>query len=188
MRRILAALTFAFIISSARAETLEERAAPCLGCHGERGQSETGFTPSLGGQQAPYALIQLFMFREKLRVFEPMNEMAKEFTDDDLRAFSDFIGKLPKPDAAADAGDPARIQRAQALVQQHHCASCHNPDFSGRDNVPRIADQREDYLAKTMREYKDNSRHGYDGTMAEVLQPVTPEQIADLAYYLARLR
>jgi hypothetical protein len=24
--------------------------------------------------------------------------------------------------------------------------------------------------------------------MAEVLQPVTPEQIADLAYYLARLR
>jgi cytochrome c553 len=39
-----------------------------------------------------------------------------------------------------------------------------------------------------MREYKDNSRHGYDGSMAEVLQPVTSEQIADLAYYLARLR
>ena len=37
-----------------------------------------------------------------------------------------------------------------------------------------------------MREYKDNSRHGYDGTMAEVLQPVTPEQIADLAYFFAR--
>ena len=188
MRRILAALTFAVIISSARAETIEERAAACFGCHGERGQSETDLTPSLGGQQAPYALIQLFMFREKLRAFEPMNEMAKAFTDDDLRAFSEFIGKLPKPDAPADAADPVRIQRAQALVQQHHCASCHNPDFSGRDNVPRIADQREDYLAKTMREYKDNSRHGYDGTMAEVLQPVTPEQIADLAYYLARLR
>jgi cytochrome c553 len=188
MRRILAALTFAVIISSARAETIEERAAACFGCHGEHGQSETENVPSLGAQQAPYALIQLFMFREKLRAFEPMNEMAKEFTDDDLRAFSEFIGKLPKPDPATDAGDPARIQRAQALVQLHHCASCHNPDFSGRDNVPRIADQREDYLAKTMREYKDNSRHGYDGTMAEVLQPVTPEQIADLAYYLARRR
>ena len=188
MHRILAALTFAFIISSVRAETIEERAAACFACHGEHGQSETDLTPSLGAQQAPYALIQLFMFREKLRVFEPMNEMAKALTDDDLRAFSEFIGKLPKPDAPADAVDPARIQRAQALVQQHHCASCHNPDFSGRDNVPRIADQREDYLAKTMREYKDNSRHGYDGTMAEVLQPVSPEQIADLAYYLARLR
>src|SRR3981081_1164540 len=188
MRSLLDALTFALLAWPANAETLEERAAPCLACHGERGQSETENTPSLGAQQAPYALIQLFMVREKLREFETMNEMAKALNDDALRSFSEFIGKLPKPAPPADAGDPARLQRAQALVQQHRCNSCHNTDFSGKDNVPRIADQREDYLAKTMREYKDNSRHGYDGTMAEVLQPVTAEQIADLAYFLARVR
>jgi cytochrome c553 len=188
MRKLIVALTFALSASLVRAETIEERAAPCLACHGERGQSETENTPSLGGQQPPYALIQLFMFREKLRVFDPMNEMAKPLTDDDLRVFSEFIGKLPKPAPPADAGDPARMQRAQALAQQYRCNACHNTDFSGKENVPRIADQREDYLAKTMAEYKDNSRHGYDGTMAEALQPVTPEQIADLAYYLARLR
>jgi cytochrome c553 len=188
MRKIIAALAFAFIATSAGAQTIAERAAPCLACHGEKGQSETENTPSLGAQQAPYALIQLFMFREKLRVFEPMNEMAKGLSDDDLRTFSDFLATLPKPAPPADAGDPARLQRAQALVQQHRCNSCHNTDFSGKDNVPRIADQREDYLAKTLREYKDNSRHGYDATMAEVLQPVTPEQIADLAYFLARVR
>jgi cytochrome c553 len=188
MRELIAALAFVFIASSVTAETIQERAAPCLACHGEKGQSETENTPSLGGQQAPYALIQLFMFREKLRVFEPMNEMAKAFTDDDLRTFSDFIATLPKPSPPADTGDPARLQRAQALIQQNRCNSCHTTDFAGRDNIPRIADQREDYLAKTLREYKDNSRHGYDGTMAEVLQPVTVEQIADLAYFLARLR
>jgi len=188
MRKIIAALAFVFMASSASAETLEERAAPCLACHGERGQSETENTPSLGAQQPPYALIQLFMFREKLRAFEPMNEMAKTLTDDDLRLFSEFIGKLPKPAPPADAGDPARLQRAQALVQQHRCNNCHTADFSGRDNVPRIANQREDYLAKTMLEYKDNSRHGYDATMADVLQPLTREQIADLAYFLARVR
>jgi cytochrome c553 len=187
MRRVIVALLLALTVSAVRAETMDERTAPCLACHGEHGQSETENTPSLGAQQAPYALIQLFMFREKLRVFEPMNEMAKAFTDDDLRTFSDFIGKLPKPAAAADAVDPARLQRAQALIEQHRCNSCHNTDFSGKDNVPRLSDQREDYLAKTMREYKDNSRHGYDGTMAEVLQPVTVEQIADLAYFLARV-
>ena len=188
MRKTIAALAFVLIASSVRAETIEERAAPCLACHGEHGQSETENTPSLGGQQPPYALIQLFMFREKLRSFEPMNEMAKPLTDDDLRLFSELIGKLPKPKPPADAGDPARLQRAQALAQQYHCNACHNTDFSGKENVPRIADQREDYLAKTMREYKDNSRHGYDGTMAEVLQPVTAEQITDLAYFLARQR
>jgi cytochrome c553 len=181
-------LAFALIISPLSAETIQQRAAPCLACHGEKGQSETENIPSLGGQQAPYALIQLFMFREKLRVFEPMNEMAKALTDDDLRTYSDFIATLPKPSPPADAGDPARLQRAQALIQQHRCNSCHGTDFSGRENVPRIANQREDYLLKTLREYKDNSRHGYDATMAEVLQPVTVEQIADLAYFLARVR
>ena len=109
------------------------------------------------------------MFREKLRVFEPMNEMAKPLTDDDLRTFSDFIAKLPKPAPPADAGDPARMQRGQALAQQYRCNACHNTDFSGKENVPRIANQREDYLAKTLGEYKDNSRHGYDGSMAEVM-------------------
>jgi cytochrome c553 len=187
-KTITTALAFVLIASAAAAETIEERAAPCFACHGERGQSETENTPSLGGQQPPYALIQLFMFREKLRVFEPMNEMAKALTDDDLRTFSDFIGKLPNPKPPADAGDPARLQRAQALVSQHRCNSCHNLDFSGKENVPRIANQREDYLAKTLGEYKDNSRHGYDGSMADVMQPVSAEQIADLAYYIARLR
>jgi cytochrome c553 len=184
----MTALVFAFVAFSARAATVEERAVTCFACHGEHGQSEMENTPSLGGQQAPYALIQLFMFREKLRTFEPMNEMTKSFTDDDLRVFSDFIAKLPKPAPPADAGDPARMARGLALAQQNRCNSCHNADFSGKENVPRIANQREDYLAKTLGEYKDNSRHGYDGTMADVMGAVTKEQIVDLAYFIARVR
>ena len=186
---IMTALAFASLASSVNAvETIEQRAVTCFACHGEHGQSEMENTPSLGGQQSPYALIQLFMFREKLRTFEPMNELAKSFTDDDLQKFADFIAKLPKPQPPAEVGDPARMQRGLALASQNRCNSCHNADFSGKENVPRLANQREDYLAKTMREYKDNSRHGYDGTMAEVLQPVTADQIADLAYYIARVR
>src|SRR6201995_1403545 len=188
MYRTTTALALALLASTASAETIQERAAPCFACHGEQGQSQTDNTPSLGGQNAPYALIQLFMFREKLRVFEPMNEMAKAFTDDDLRTFSDFIATLPKPKPPDDTGDPARIQRAQAAATQHRCNSCHKADFSGADNVPRIANQREDYLAKTLNEYKNNSRHGYDGTMADVMGEVKPDEIADLAYYIARLR
>src|SRR6478735_1847287 len=184
----IAALAFVLLASSVNAETIEERAVTCFACHGEHGTSATENTPSLGGQQAPYALIQLFMFREKLRTFEPMNEMAKALTDDDLRTFSDFIAKMPKPAPPADAGDPARMQRGHMLAQQHRCNACHNPDFSGQENVPRIANQREDFLAKTLAEYKDNSRTGYDATMADVMQSVTKDQIAELAYYIARYR
>jgi cytochrome c553 len=163
MRKTIVALAFVLIASSAAAETIEERAATCFACHGGHGQSETENTPSLGGQQPPYVLIQLFMFREKLRTFEPMNDTAKGLSDDDLRTFSEFIGKLPKPQPPADAGDPARMERGHSLAQQFHCNACHNTDFSGKENVPRIADQREDYLNKTLREYKDNSRRRHHG-------------------------
>jgi cytochrome c553 len=190
MHKTITTATFAFALlaSPIHADPIEQRAATCFACHGEHGQSETENTPSLGGQQAPYALIQLFMFREKLRSFDPMNEITKSFTDDDLRAFSDFIAKLPQPQPPSDAPDPARVQRAQATISQNHCNGCHKADFSGADNVPHIADQREDYLAKTLREYKDNSRHGYDGTMADVMGSVKVEEIADLAYYIARVK
>src|SRR6476646_1023914 len=139
MRKTMMALMFASIAFAAGAETIEERAAPCLACHGELGQSETENTPSLGAQQPPYALIQLFMFREKLRNFEPMNEMAKPLSDDDLKGFSDFIATLPKPAPPADAGEPARMVRGQGLAQQYLCNNCHKSDFSGSENVPRIA-------------------------------------------------
>ncbi|HEU0148979.1 MAG TPA: c-type cytochrome [Bradyrhizobium sp.] len=182
------ALLLSAVAFSAKAETIQERFAPCVACHGERGTSETENTPSLGGQQAPYALIQLFMFREKLRIFGPMNEMAKSMTDDDLRAFSDFIATLPAPAAPAGAVDAARMASGGALAKQNRCNTCHNADYSGKENVPRIVNQREDYLAKTLAEYKDNTRHGYDATMADVMQSVGKEQIADLAYYIARYR
>jgi cytochrome c553 len=188
MRNFIAAVAFALLASSASAQKFEERIAPCLACHGEKGQSENDNTPSLGGQQAPYSLIQLYMFREKLRTNEIMSEMAKPLNDDDLRTFSDFIAKLPKPVPPPEAGDPARMQRGQAAAQQHRCNTCHNPDYSGKENVPRIANQREDYLAKTLAEYKSNTRPGYDASMADVMAVVTPEQIADLAYYIARVR
>ena len=70
-----------------------------------------------------------------------------------------------------------------ALRQRHHRA-----DFSGQENVPRLADQREDYLLKTLRDYKSGARHGYDATMAEVLQPTSDAQLVDFAYYLSHLR
>jgi cytochrome c553 len=179
------------------AETMAERAAACLACHGEKGFSETADIPSLGGQPAPYLLIQLYLFREGQRastfkkddhMIQIMTEMTKGFTDDDLRNFSDFIAKLPAPPPPADAGESARIQAGGSLITAYRCNSCHGLDLAGRENIPHIANQREDFLAKTLREYKSNTRHGYDGVMAEVTQPLTDAQIGDLSYTIARFR
>jgi cytochrome c553 len=173
-------------VPPAWADPLAERMAPCLACHGEKGQSAIPEVPSLGAQTSPYVLIQLYLFREKLRRFEVMNEALRGFTDDDLRSFADTIARLPPPSPATDTPDPARIQRGQALVRQYRCNVCHNPDLAGRDAVPRIAGQREDFLVKTMREYKTNVRAGYDASMGDVMHPISDAEILDLAYFTAR--
>jgi cytochrome c553 len=123
-----------------------------------------------------------------MRKVEIMNDLAKDMTDDDLRKFSDYFAKLAPPTATGDAPDPAIAARAQAAVVKHHCASCHNPDFSGREQMPRLAAQREDYLLKALRDYKAATRPGYDATMDEVIRPVTEADIVDLAHYLSHFR
>jgi cytochrome c553 len=131
-------------------------------------------------------MVQLYMFRERLRIVEVMNATTQGLTDDDLRSMAEVIAKLPPPRPAEDPGDPARLEQARALIQQHRCNFCHNPDFSGAQQVPRLAGQREDYLVKALREYKNNTRRGYDPAMAEVLYDISDEQLRDLAYFLAR--
>ena len=188
MRRFATALLFAFIAApAASAQTVEERLPVCLACHGENGQSQNPGAPSLGAQQVFYVTVQLLMFREHMRVADPMNDMAKGLSDDDLRKFAEIINKLPAPRPPEGSVDAARIERAQPLVAQNRCNICHTATFAGQDNVPNIADQREDYLVKALRGYKDNSRHGYDATMADVIAPISDEQILDLAYYIAHV-
>jgi cytochrome c553 len=165
-----------------------EKLAPCLACHGADGQSDIANVPSLGAQPARYSIIQLFLFREKMRVAEPMNDMAKELSDEDLRGMADAFAALPPPKLPADPDEPARLEHAASTIAQSHCNICHRRDFSGQDNVPRIADQREDYLLKTLRDYRSGARHGYEPTMAEVLQPLDDSQLVELAYYLAHFR
>ena len=172
----------------AAAQSVQARLPVCLACHGQNGRSENPGVPSLGAQQAFYVTVQLLMFRERMRVVDPMNEMAKGLSDDDLRGFADAIAKLPAPKPAEGTVDAARMERARALIEQNHCNVCHTPSFAGQENVPRIADQREDYLVKALRGYKDNSRRGYDAAMADVVPQINDEQILDLAYYLARVK
>jgi cytochrome c553 len=186
---VLAGLFLACVaMHPAAAQTVQERLPACLACHGENGQSQNPDVPSLGAQQDFYVTVQLLMFRERMRVADPMNDMAKGLSDDDLRSFAEIIAKLPPPQPAAGPVDDARIARAQTLVVQNRCNFCHLPNFAGQQNVPRIAAQREDYLVKALRGYKDNSRHGYDAAMADVITPITDEQIFDLAYYIARVK
>ncbi|HXG52364.1 MAG TPA: c-type cytochrome [candidate division Zixibacteria bacterium] len=173
---------------SAFTGSFEERLAACGACHGETGHSSQPEVPSLGGQPAFYLTLQLYMFRERLRISEPMNALVAGLDDDTLHRMAERIAELPPPRPPAEPAEPARAGRALVLIREHRCGFCHNEDFSGEKNAPRLAAQREDYLAKALREYRDNIRRAYDSSMADAAQPLTDADIRDLAHFLARFR
>ena len=184
-RVLLAALIVLAAASGALAASLEERIAVCLACHGAGGISQTPDTPSLAGQPQFFTVAQLFLFRDGRRDSAAMTAAAKDLTNDDLRALSDYLAKLAPPSPPSEPADPEQVARGRALATQHHCTVCHNPDFSGREQMPRLANQREDYLLRTMRAYRSGARIGYAGAMAVELRELSDSDLIALAHYLS---
>jgi cytochrome c553 len=186
--RVVFVVALALLVAasaSALAASLEERVAVCLACHGAGGLSRTPETPSLAGQPQFFTVAQLFLFRDGRRNSAAMTAAAKDLTNDDLRALSDYIAKLPPPGPPSDPPDPERVARGRTLATQNHCTVCHNPDFSGREQMPRLANQREDYLLKAMREYRSGARIGYAGAMAVELRELSDSDLIALAHFLS---
>lgn len=163
-------------------------AALCAACHGANGRNELPLTPVLAGQHSFYAITQLFLFREGRRGNEAMSAIAKTLTDADLRGFSDHIATLPAQPAPppAEPADATRMARGQALAQEHKCFACHGADLSGGQQVPRIAQQREDYLQLVLQEFKSGKRPGYTMAMGEAVGRIPAGDLDTLAYFIAR--
>ena len=128
---------------------------------------------------------QLFLFREGRRDNEAMLAAAKGLTNDDLKAFAERVTGLPPPPPPEEPADPERFARGRTLSLRHPCGVCHNPDFSGREQMPRLANQREDYLLKAMRQYKSGARLGYGGAMAQELAGLSEQDLSELAHFLS---
>ena len=178
-----------FFISNANSSG--RQAELCYSCHGKSGTSTTALTPSLGGQPSFFTVAQLFLFRDARRGSPPtpMDAIAKDLSNDDLRALGALFEKQPPPAPALQGADKAKLERGRALVESRNCRVCHNPDYSGREQMPRLANQREDYLLKAMRDYKGGRRIGYgSATMPEELAGLGDAELADIAHYLAHYR
>lgn len=188
MLAALAALAGFVPLQATLAQTAEQKLPACLACHGANGVSKLAGVPSLGAMPTDYVLTQLYTFREKMRIAAPMNALAEKLSDDDLRELGDAIAKLPAPQPAGEALAAADQEHGNALVGRYRCNSCHGADLAGHDNIPRIAGQREDYLLKSLTDYKSGARPGYSPAMSEASKEIKPEDIPMLARFVASLK
>ena len=191
MRAVLAATLAAALAGPAMAQDASRGAAhaarACAGCHGKDGRSAMPGVPSLAGQPAEFVTLQMILFREGLRTVPPMNDLARGLGDSQIEDLAAHYAAL-RPGAPEDRGarDAALHERGRALSAALHCSVCHLPDYRGRNQIPRLTGQREDFLAHTLAEYRDNRRVGTDTQMNAVMHRVPDADIAALAHYLAQ--
>jgi cytochrome c553 len=173
--------------SSAFAQSLQDKLAQCAACHGADGHSSDPRIPNIGGQPKLAVMYQLFFFREGRRKSEEMNAIAKGLSDADLTAIAEHVARLPPPQPATGPVDETRMKHGAELAGQRLCASCHNADFSGRQQMPRLAGQHEAYLVKALQDFRAGARVGTQAAMAEAVRGLSDADFADLAYFLARV-
>ncbi len=165
-----------------------ELATSCLQCHGVNGRSQMPDIPSLAGQPADFITIQMILLREGLRNAPAMAPFAAGKSDQDIQDIAAWFATLPPgPPDDRRARDAALFAAGQALSGPRHCATCHVSDYGGRNQIPRIAAQREEYLLHAMTQYRDGLRAGPDTQMNGAVMGLSNADLAALAHYLAQL-
>ena len=190
IRRVFVSCVLAIAAGGACAQPATEssgkadKAAVCDGCHGTGERAPQPGMPVLAGQQRDFLVLQMFYMREGLRVVPEMAGLLNGWSDRDLTDIATSYARQTPP-RAATTRDPGLRSAGAKLSQAMGCGSCHLKDYSGQKHVPRISNQREDYLASTLKAYRDNKRSGTDTSMNAVMYQATDADIAALAHYLA---
>ena len=183
----LAALFLSGAALAQLSESLGERVKICAGCHGADGNSQMAGVPSIAGQPKIFLENQLVLTREVLRGTEIMQNLMHGLSDKEIIAIANHFAALPARSAPGEAG-PALAKRGARLAGKLRCGICHLKDFSGQQQIPRLAGQREEYLFDTMIAFRDHPRPGGDTQMSAVLYGVSDDDIKALAHFLSRIR
>lgn len=179
------ALTAAFACAWAAGDSARGRAKaePCGACHGTPQRPPLVGMPTLAGQVAPFLELQLIMMREGLRDVPQMTPLVKDLSDSDIRDIAAYYARQTPPPIPARR-DAKLYARGAALAKAMICDNCHGEDFRGQKHLPRLAGQSEDYLAASLKAYRDNKRTGIDTSMNELMYRASDSDIEALAHFL----
>lgn len=122
--------------------------------------------------------------REGVRQIDIMTPFVKDLTDSDAEALAKHFSAL-EAKRSDETVDPMLAARGGARVAALHCASCHQQDFTGRNQMPRLAKQRIDYMVESLKAIRDSQRAGGDSLMTAAVAGVSDADLEALAHYVA---
>jgi cytochrome c553 len=167
--------------------------AVCASCHGADGNSAAPENPKLAGQHPEFLVKQLMEFKNGKRKNAIMQGFAATLSDEDMRNIAAWAAsQKTKPGFAKDKALVAAGERIYkggiADRQIAACAGCHSPSGAGiPSQYPRLAGQHADYIASSLKAYRDGSRAN-NAIMMGVAAKMNDREIKAVADYLAGLR
>jgi cytochrome c553 len=186
LRLGIAAVFACFAAGAVNAQTIEEKAAICGACHGEKGVPIEKSIPIIWGQNTGYLYLQFRDFQKGARKDDRMTPIAQSVDREDALAIAEYFAAKPWPNLGAPAAAKADEDAAVGVNKSVVCTSCHLDQFRGDSSVPRLAGQQRDYVIKAMLDFRTRIRANNPG-MSDLMNSVTPEQLQAMASYLAGL-
>lgn len=183
--RLLAALAALLAgLTPGAAETIEEKAAVCMACHGENGVPIDKSIPAIFGQNEGYIYIELRDMKKGARKNEQMAPIVGNMSRDDMFALAAYFTAKPWPNLTqprASAGDAKRFASMAASAQ---CPQCHQAGYIGAGTQPHLAGQSLDYLTKTVLDFRSGARANNDW-MRDLLRTFSEDDVKLMARVLA---
>jgi cytochrome c553 len=188
---LIVSMLIGFAANSSLAQSKQEAGShpllpTCGACHGSDGNAQIPGMPSLAGQPKVFIENQLVMIREGMRPVPQMQGMLDKVTDADFVFFAKYFSELPVKPSALQV-DASKAKKGADLADRALCASCHQKDYSGKEQMPRLAGQREDFLFANMKQFRDGQATGRDTVMVSTLRGMSDAQLSELAHYFATL-
>lgn len=174
------------VAPAAHAQTTPQRLALCASCHGANGNATLKGIPSLAAQPALFLETQLVLIREGIRDIPSMTGMLNGLSDAEITALATYYSAKPLASVPKDL-DPMLFARGGELAQGMRCGICHLPTYLGRDQIPRLAGQREDYLVHSLMQFKNNQAAGRDSNMAAAVYGISDDDLKAMSYFLSRV-
>jgi cytochrome c553 len=184
---IALAILLITLIAPARAETIEEKAAPCAACHGENGVPPDRTFPVIWGQHLGYLYLQLRDFKNGTRKNDAMAPFVEGMERDDMMALAAYFSKKPWPDLRQPPAPDAVVARAVRTNTAVGCTGCHLAQYQGDGTQPRLAGQTKESLAKSMLDFRTRERANNPG-MSDLMIATPEDDLAAMAEYLAGLQ
>jgi cytochrome c553 len=105
----------------------------------------------------------------------------------DAAEYRRLVNGAPTPTAPIQNLSPSDTEPQIPAAVNRNCVRCHGTEGLGRDSTvfPKLAAQREAYMANALRAYASGSRHS--GIMEPIAAGLNDEMIGELAGYYARL-